>query len=247
MFKKKNIFKLTAALLLGFVLVTGMSLETKAAPKQMADGNLFDPVFYATTYPDVAAVLGTDEGILYNHYVLCGSKEGRLPFAPDAGVQTAPPQAVGPKVMADGNLFDPVFYATTSPDVAAVLGTDEGILYNHYVLCGSKEGRLPFAPDASAQTAPPQAAGPKVMADGNLFDPVFYATTYPDVAAVLGTDEGILYQHYVNVGSKEGRFPYQLSQKEIRNRELHNKIMALQQIYPQGMYVLDSFQGIPCG
>ena len=78
-------------------------------------------------------------------------------------------------------------------------------------------------------------AAPKQMPDGNLFDAQFYAETYPDIAAVLGTDETVLYNHYVLCGSLEGRIPYQLSKQEIRNKEIYNKIMALKEIYPQGM------------
>ena len=37
------------------------------------------------------------------------------------------------------------------------------------------------------------------------FDPVFYAKEYPDVAAVMGTDAGVLYRHYLNYGKAEGR------------------------------------------
>ena len=78
-------------------------------------------------------------------------------------------------------------------------------------------------------------AAPKQMPDGNLFDPEFYAVMYPDVTTVLGTDETNLYQHYVLCGMWEGRLPYLLSEDEIRDMEIYNKIMALQTIYPQGM------------
>lgn len=174
--KKKHILKLTAAMLLGVVMMANLSTQIYAAPKQMPDGNVFDAQFYAATYPDVVAVLGTDESVLYNHYLLCGKGEGRLPFAPDAAAQP-----------------------TTATPIQA------------------------------------QSTGAKVMPDGNLFDAVFYAKTYPDVAAVLGTDEAVLYNHYLLLGSKEGRLPYELSAQELRNQEIYNKIMALKEMYPQGM------------
>ena len=41
------------------------------------------------------------------------------------------------------------------------------------------------------------------------FDPVYYATEYPDVAATFGNDANLLYQHYVLFGVKEGRFQNQ--------------------------------------
>ena len=168
-FKLSCIVKLSAAFVLAATILTGVNMKTYAAPKQMADGTMFDAAFYAETYPDVVAVMGKDEAMLYHHYVLCGKAEGRLPYAP------------------------------------------------------------------TELTAPAPAAGPKVMADGNLFDPVYYATKNPDVVAILGTDEAVLYQHYLLAGSKEGRLPYELSPQEIRNQEIYNKIMALQAVYPEGM------------
>lgn len=48
-------------------------------------------------------------------------------------------------------------------------------------------------------------AAPERMPDGTIFDADYYAATYPDVAAAVGTDSGALYQHYVNFGKAEGR------------------------------------------
>lgn len=53
-----------------------------AAPETMPDGSLFDPNYYAEENPDVVSVFGTDENMLYQHYVMCGRSEGRLPVAP---------------------------------------------------------------------------------------------------------------------------------------------------------------------
>lgn len=44
------------------------------------------------------------------------------------------------------------------------------------------------------------------QAEEAVFDAAFYAATYPDVVAVLGNDEQLLYMHYVNFGKAEGRF-----------------------------------------
>ena len=169
--KKNGISKQVGTLVLSFVMMAIMSIQAYAVPKQMPDGNIFDAEFYATIYPDVAATLGTDAAMLYKHYVLCGKAEGRLPFAPNAAVTPVTAPATGVKVMPDGNLFDAVFYATRYPDIVAVLGTDEVALYNHYLLCGKAEGRL----------------------------------------------------------------PYELTEQEVKNQEIYNKIMALKEIYPQGM------------
>lgn len=114
------------ALLVGVMTLTS-AMPTYAASKQMADGSIFDAEFYATNNPDVVAALGTDENLLYNHYVNNGKNEGRKPYA---DVVTLPK-------------FDAVYYATHNPDVVAVLGTDEAVLYNHYITCGKNEGRIP--------------------------------------------------------------------------------------------------------
>lgn len=57
------------------------SLPVCAAVTTMPDGGQFDAAYYAATYPDVAAALGTDANALYQHYKTFGVKEGRLPYA----------------------------------------------------------------------------------------------------------------------------------------------------------------------
>ena len=49
------------------------------------------------------------------------------------------------------------------------------------------------------------SASPQTMPDGTVFDAEYYAQANLDVAAVYGTDESILYQHYLNFGKAEGR------------------------------------------
>lgn len=77
--KKRN--KIMTAVLAMTVAVGVMmlpSVKVMAAEK-------FDPAFYAAAYPDVAAVLGTDANVLYNHYITCGMAEGRRAYAGAAG------------------------------------------------------------------------------------------------------------------------------------------------------------------
>lgn len=71
---KKKIIMTFAMVLMVMAAVKATTIEAKAA-------GLFDPVYYAQTYSDVAAVLGTDAEVLYNHYVNFGQKEGRIPYA----------------------------------------------------------------------------------------------------------------------------------------------------------------------
>lgn len=54
-------------------------------PAQAMAAEKFDPAFYAATYPDVVAVLGTDVNALYDHYITYGQSEGRMPYANAAG------------------------------------------------------------------------------------------------------------------------------------------------------------------
>ena len=77
---RKTVLKLVLALttVLAFVLIP--SVKSEAAVKTMPDGGLFDPSFYAATYPDVYAAFGMNETLLYQHYKLCGIKENRLPY-----------------------------------------------------------------------------------------------------------------------------------------------------------------------
>ena len=72
--------RIILSLLIGTLTLTS-SMPVFAAPKQMADGTVFDAEYYATNNPDVAAVLGTKEKTLYEHYVKYGKTEGRKPCA----------------------------------------------------------------------------------------------------------------------------------------------------------------------
>ena len=66
---------ITILLTAGFVLLFagGLSLPAHAAAQ-------FDPAFYAATYPDVTAALGTDPQMLLSHYLTYGMAEDRVPF-----------------------------------------------------------------------------------------------------------------------------------------------------------------------
>jgi len=90
--------KLIAKILMVFsaVLMLEVPMQAYAAPKTMPDGNVFDAEFYANNYPDVKAAFGTDETALYNHYLMFGMKEGRLPYAPVAQQAVAAPAVVVP-------------------------------------------------------------------------------------------------------------------------------------------------------
>lgn len=56
-----------------------------------------------------------------------------------------------PKTMPDGGIFDATYYAEQNADVVSALGSDEAVLYKHYLEHGKAEGRKPYA-DSSATT-----------------------------------------------------------------------------------------------
>ena len=137
---------IAAASFLAIVFCVGV-LKVEAAPKKMADGQMFDAEYYAANNADVVAVFGTDPNWLYLHYSLCGKAEGRLPYAPGGAAGTTAASSAG---------FDAAYYAARYPDVAAVMGTDPAMLKMHYDLCGKAEGRFP---SAAAELAATGAAG----------------------------------------------------------------------------------------
>ncbi len=105
-------------------------------------------------------------------------------------------------VSAAGNLpantpvwFDAEYYATAYPDVYAAFkpnlaqyGGFDAAMWFHYRNCGAAEGRKPAASE-------------------QWFDAAYYASAYPDVAAVYGTDANALFGHYIALGRSELRRP----------------------------------------
>lgn len=52
------------------------------------------------------------------------------------------------------------------------------------------------------------------------FDAAYYAQRYPDVANTIGCGEKALYEHYLNIGQKQGYYPNALAECEGRAREI---------------------------
>lgn len=76
MMKKKVLMAVVAAAFLS------SSFSVYAAPQNMADGGVFDAEWYRGQNPDIDAAFPADASpeVLYEHYVVYGAKEGRLPF-----------------------------------------------------------------------------------------------------------------------------------------------------------------------
>ena len=78
----KKWLKKAASILLLTSFLAGSQMTVSAAPAVMADGDIFDAVYYAQNNPDVVAVFGNDTDMLYQHYVLSGKAEGRQAYHP---------------------------------------------------------------------------------------------------------------------------------------------------------------------
>ncbi len=142
---KKTLGKIILTTIAVALLAVIPKTSARAAVKTMPDGGLFDPSFYAATYNDVYRAFGMNETLLYQHYLLCGISEKRLPYA---GYKYPTPDELAASgtiiTMPDGGLFDPIYYAAKNPDVVQVFGLLPSDLYAHYLFCGAAEGRLPY-------------------------------------------------------------------------------------------------------
>lgn len=161
--------KFMIAAMMMAMIVTGSSMQTKAAGK-------FDPAFYAAKYPDVWAAFGADQQALYNHYVTIGQREGRIPYNGAINGEIVEGMA-GTTTTTNTAKFNAVFYATKYPDVAAAIGTNAEALFNHYITCGQREMRIPY-PDAAPGEAVGGIANAQEMAQQTARKPVTHVVKY---------------------------------------------------------------------
>ncbi len=94
--------------------------------------------------------------------------------------------------------FDGELYAAMYPELAAVYGNNNDLLWNHFKTTGYYEGRI-------GKMKMPVTTKLTVLEDGKYFNAAQYALDNPDVAAVLGSDPATLWAHYLNNGYAEGR------------------------------------------
>lgn len=80
-------------------------------------------------------------------------------------------------------VFDPNYYAGCNSDLKAVFGLDANKLFNHFINCGMKEGRI-----ASAN-----------------FNVKNYRARYSDLNKAFGSNLVMYYNHYCTSGINEGR------------------------------------------
>lgn len=115
----------------------------------------------------------------------------------------------GSSMQADAGKFDAAYYASKYPDVWEALGADQEALLNHYVTLGQREGRIPYSGAIQGEIVEEMLSSKPAETNAKgKFNPVFYATKYPDLAKAFGTDADKLYNHYTTKGQKEMRIPY---------------------------------------
>jgi hypothetical protein len=95
--------------------------------------------------------------------------------------------------------FDWQYYIDQNPDLRFVGINNKKTAIEHYLLLGMNEQRLCSKPSLMD------------MSKDKNFDPMFYLSEYPDVAAYykdanLISQEEKLLHHYINFGKQEGRF-----------------------------------------
>ncbi|MCR4704844.1 MAG: hypothetical protein K5641_02150 [Lachnospiraceae bacterium] len=161
------------------------SMTALAAPKTMPDGGTFDADYYAATYSDVKAAFGNNEAMLYQHYKLCGAKEGRHPYAVGASVATSS----GSSSSTTTDDFDAAYYASKYPDLMAVFGTDATKLYQHWITCGKKEGRIAKAPEQKKEEEKEKSSGSSDL-DDNISDHATLAKQLLYLVNVYRLDKG---------------------------------------------------------
>lgn len=111
-------------------------------PVQASDINTFAPVFnstyYAEKYEDVSAAYGSDDALLFHHFLTSGIMEGRQ------GSQE----------------FDVQVYRNNYADLNAAFGDNLMSYYLHYINSGKAEGRVAAASSSTQDTpTPPENSG----------------------------------------------------------------------------------------
>ena len=184
-----NIRKLLLSAAALLISVFAYSQAVSAAPVQMADGNLFDPEYYAANNPDVVSIFGTDPDYLYLHYVVCGQAEGRLPYAPNGAAAVVPAGTTNT--------------AALQLDVFSSL-VGHGKIFENGHIAAQSPGYLQIETPEYVYTI--RGSGINVYKDESvLFDANAYAMLNPDLAAVYGTDKNALWNEYKTEGVYQGR------------------------------------------
>ena len=171
-------------------------LSALAAPEVMPDGNVFDAEYYADNNQDVVNALGTDKTLLYQHYVMFGKAEGRLPYDPSVEINEAMLTSTIPSsiVNARVNAFKCHYFYNDWYDEVYKIDSWDGTytIYGRYLNGHLLEwGPWTYYPEYRIE-------------DSMWFDAARYAADYPAVAAQVGTSKEALWDHYRNTGVYQG-------------------------------------------
>lgn len=136
---------------------------------------VFDPSYYASRYPDVAAAVGNNPKALFEHFINYGMKEGR-----------------------QGNSeFQVAIYKENYYDLEQSFGNDLKLYYQHYIQFGQTEKR-----NGTQIINPNMYQGVDYSA---VYDYDTYIKENPDIATAFQKDEYKTIQHFVTYGMSEGR------------------------------------------
>lgn len=132
-------------------LLMALMIFTLAMPAQASDADafasVFDSTYYAENNPDLKAIFGTDETLLFHHFLTCGMAEGRQGSAE----------------------FNVNIYRDNNADLNTVFGNDLVSYYLHYINNGKAEGRI-AASSSSSTPAVPATPVPEVSAPPTTTD-----------------------------------------------------------------------------
>ncbi len=140
---------------------------------------VYDYTYYISKYPDLKKAFENDDAGLLEHFVNYGMSEGR---------------------QAKEN-FDVKSYRNAYVDLRRAFGSDLKQYYIHYIQFGSKEGRKAIGV-TSLQNPNTVYAG---VDYSSVYNYDYYIANNSDVVKVLGTDENVVLEHFVNYGMSEGR------------------------------------------
>jgi chromosome segregation ATPase len=115
-----------------------MPLTAYAAPAN------FNAAYYAAKNPDVVKVYGSSYEALAKHYDTFGMLEGRNAYEGDtkaAFIRLANAHYAAGTGLA--KVFDAKWYAAQNPDAVKAFGNDPFKLFEHFIIYGLSEGRVP--------------------------------------------------------------------------------------------------------
>lgn len=237
-----KMWKKTAVLgAVGTVMLLSGSMRVSAAGVR----DVFDAKYYADTYSDLKGAFGDDAEALFQHYMVCGLKEGRS----------------GSKV------FDVAEYRSAYEDLEKAFGDDWDAYVNHYLVHGINEKRtagvygeidlskaddsaavVPTTPKTPAASATPETPAvpadtqPNPSEDHAWIDAIYSAfTSYVDIRsaamdAFFEMDMGL----YEELTAQSDAIAKQIG--EILGVSGGNNALAARlspYIYNVGPYVLD--------